>query len=890
MKWGSVARRADVGDIVRELTDGSSRGVLIVGSRGAGKTWTLGRIRAVLGPEAIMIRLSASKGLATIPFGAVNARLGSNLVRGNDYYEVLNGLLEQIHESANEAKHVFLMVDNAEYLDSESAAIVLQVVMSSPAKLVLVDRPGGHNTYLRELWRDGHLTRFELAPLKSEDVQRFLTEFLGGKVSAATADYLAKRSGGNPLVLQGLVTGAQDEGSLRQMERTWVLDHPGDILGTESWEFLQMDLEHVHADAKKAIELLALGGKIPLDVLLDLSSAEAVDELQQRELVEIVPGTTLTMRLARPVMAPAIRAKIPLGRSRQYLSDIAARLSLDVLEDSESVINITRWSLDCGLPVSVEQVLAATIAANQLMRPLDALQISNAKSFLANSPSLMAERAIAKMNQNFGVEARALALQAMDLAKTAEDGARALRAIHLSWFGELEYPVRIEAALTLFESRFGLVVLEDSSTRADLDVLIVRAMVAVSNGEVDQSTRLIVALLLHPGLVDAGDRVLLKSLHSEILSATGQHSKAVALSGEVIAELEHPAGFPRPDIAILAYTRSVAALIYDGAWDHVSAALQPATFVNPDLMLSSGGLRDLAWAMMACRRGHIAEVLSYAEHAAGALVDYDPWSVLPTALGIQAYGLVMRGDIPGAQACLAELAELTQRSGKFYELEGAAYAAAAQCLGGQNELGRARLRAIQRECAAKGYYGIEMTVLALLMRIGDSDSVARLGEVAELIESTGKEFFVNWARAMRVQDPVLLEQASELAMEFGYDLFAVELASNAQRKFHDRGKDHSSRKTASKVVAMREKMPGLASPVFQAIDQPKMTRREHQIALLIAQGESNNSIAARLNVSLRTIEGHLYRTFIKLDIQSREQLAVLMNGESARDESSMSYS
>nr|WP_245346820.1 helix-turn-helix transcriptional regulator [Arthrobacter stackebrandtii] len=69
-----------------------------------------------------------------------------------------------------------------------------------------------------------------------------------------------------------------------------------------------------------------------------------------------------------------------------------------------------------------------------------------------------------------------------------------------------------------------------------------------------------------------------------------------------------------------------------------------------------------------------------------------------------------------------------------------------------------------------------------------------------------------------------------------------------------------------------------------------MTRREHQIALLVAQGESNNSIAARLNVSLRTIEGHLYRTFIKLDLQSREQLAALMNGGDTPKESGGYYS
>lgn len=88
---------------------------------------------------------------------------------------------------------------------------------------------------------------------------------------------------------------------------------------------------------------------------------------------------------------------------------------------------------------------------------------------------------------------------------------------------------------------------------------------------------------------------------------------------------------------------------------------------------------------------------------------------------------------------------------------------------------------------------------------------------------------------------------------------------------------------------MREKMPGLVSPVFDTIEAPKMTRREHQIALLVAQGESNNSIATRLHVSLRTIEGHLYRTFIKLDIQSREQLASLINSDEPGNRSDSFY-
>lgn len=878
-----MARRADVGAIVNQLTSSSTRGVLIVGSRGAGKTWMLGQIMAELGSDAVTIRLSASKALAAIPFGAVNARVGSKLVRSSDYYEVLNGLLDQITTAVQNSHRVVLMVDNAEYLDSQSAAIILQVVMSSDAKLILVDQPGSQHSYLRELWRDGHLTRFELAPLQPGDVQSFLEVLLGGKVAGATADYLTSRSAGNPLVLHGLVAGAQEEGSLRKVNNVWILDHPKDRLGTESSEFLQMDLDRLPVETRRILEILALAGPLPLDVLLDLTQPETIDDIQQRELVEIVPGALLTMRLARQVTASAIRGMIPVGRSRRYFGEVSKLLLVDDDSTPEVLINFTRWSLDCGLPVDEDRILKATVWANQLMRPTEALQFSSTRVGEGNTAALLAERAIAHLNQNLPDEARMLALRALELATSPLVAANALRAVNLSHISEQDYAVWFSDAYASYEGRFGKVVLSPASTRAEIDVLIIRAIKEVSLGDIGHAGERIEALLRHPLTDNVCDRVLLKSLNCEILSSVGQMSAAVSLAIEVIGDLESPDGFPRPDIAILAYTRAVAAFIYDGAWEHVRVALDPATFVNPDMMLYAGGMRDLASALMQCRRGHIEEALISLETAVGALNNYDPWSVLSTGLGLMAYCRVMRGDLKGSQECLAQLATLGRRSGKFYALESAAYAAASQFMTGQTDLGMSRLRSLQRECQAHGYFGIELTVLSLMVRVGDTAAIGRLVEVAKKLESGSKEFFVNWSTAMRSQDPASLDRASATAMEFGFELIAVELATHALKKFHDTGKVHKSRKTASKVVAMREQMPGLVSPVFQTMDQPKMTRREHQIALLVAQGESNNAIAARLNVSLRTIEGHLYRTFIKLDIQSREQLAGLLNYEAEKE-------
>jgi DNA-binding CsgD family transcriptional regulator len=48
--------------------------------------------------------------------------------------------------------------------------------------------------------------------------------------------------------------------------------------------------------------------------------------------------------------------------------------------------------------------------------------------------------------------------------------------------------------------------------------------------------------------------------------------------------------------------------------------------------------------------------------------------------------------------------------------------------------------------------------------------------------------------------------------------------------------------------------------------------------MLAAAGLSNRQIAERLSVSVRTVEGHIYRIFAKLGIERREQLIDFVGG------------
>lgn len=59
-----------------------------------------------------------------------------------------------------------------------------------------------------------------------------------------------------------------------------------------------------------------------------------------------------------------------------------------------------------------------------------------------------------------------------------------------------------------------------------------------------------------------------------------------------------------------------------------------------------------------------------------------------------------------------------------------------------------------------------------------------------------------------------------------------------------------------------------------ALAFPDLTEREREILYLIAQGESNAAIAARLTLSLKTVQNHVSNIFNKLQVADRAQAIV----------------
>ncbi|WP_268267636.1 response regulator transcription factor [Streptomyces kaniharaensis] len=59
-----------------------------------------------------------------------------------------------------------------------------------------------------------------------------------------------------------------------------------------------------------------------------------------------------------------------------------------------------------------------------------------------------------------------------------------------------------------------------------------------------------------------------------------------------------------------------------------------------------------------------------------------------------------------------------------------------------------------------------------------------------------------------------------------------------------------------------------------AADRSELSRREQEVAGLVAQGLTNREIADRLVLSHRMVETHVSRIMTKLGLGSRAQLAV----------------
>ena len=118
---------------------------------------------------------------------------------------------------------------------------------------------------------------------------------------------------------------------------------------------------------------------------------------------------------------------------------------------------------------------------------------------------------------------------------------------------------------------------------------------------------------------------------------------------------------------------------------------------------------------------------------------------------------------------------------------------------------------------------------------------------------------------------VALDRCAEEFETLGALLSAADAAAQAATAHHrseDRRRAAASAALANRLAAQ---CGGATTPAIRAISQPlPLTAREREITNLIAAGLSNREIAERLCISVRTVEGHIYRIGGKRDVADDE--------------------
>ena len=85
----------------------------------------------------------------------------------------------------------------------------------------------------------------------------------------------------------------------------------------------------------------------------------------------------------------------------------------------------------------------------------------------------------------------------------------------------------------------------------------------------------------------------------------------------------------------------------------------------------------------------------------------------------------------------------------------------------------------------------------------------------------------------------------------------------------------SDKKRPSTLVTTPEQISSTAHT-------PALTRREREVASLVAQGLTNRQIASELVIGERTVETHVRNLLKKLGLSSRDQVSVRMSEQPLR--------
>jgi ATP/maltotriose-dependent transcriptional regulator MalT len=175
--------------------------------------------------------------------------------------------------------------------------------------------------------------------------------------------------------------------------------------------------------------------------------------------------------------------------------------------------------------------------------------------------------------------------------------------------------------------------------------------------------------------------------------------------------------------------------------------------------------------------------------------------------------------------------------------------------------------------AESGQHGFELLALHDAVRFGDRECIPRLLELTTTVGGALSEAYRAHATAVVESRPDGVLEAAEHFERLGALLSAADAFADASTLYRAADNRRQAVDAAAQADRLAGMCGGIRTPALKIAANPlPISAREREIAELIAAGASNKQIAERLVLSVRTVEGHIYRACAKVGVGDRDAL------------------
>ena len=839
-EWAFVGRKAEVELALAEL-DAGRAGLVISGPPGAGRTRLAREIA----------RAAAERGFAT--FWPSSGQLSEPTALA-------------AYEDSTTKRPGLLVVDDAHLLDAPAAHCIERLARRGGVFLVATLAAGSRGpAAIRALWKEGIVPFIDLRPLAEPDVAELIESALGARAERGTNRMLWRACEGNLVWLRELLREGLRRGVLERRAGMWRWSGPP-VLGAALRELALERVVSLPEAARHTLERITLTGPLELALLGAALEDGSLERLEREGLIAIErDGLRRAVRAAKPLCAEAVRESIPETRALRLQRELGTALLRLGLRRSGDRLRAATLLLDgdpaAGAPYFAAAAEAAwsqgeaSLAERLARAALHGPQAVEARHFLAE--------ALADQSRFEEALAEWEAFDAMEIDERARARAARSRAAILA-----HARGRTNEAREVLERTEARVESEDvrrvlSAMRASLGVAVLPPDRVVAENE---------QVLREPDLAPYVElRALISLFNAANLLGSFQRvldERPRALRAARRCQVTNPFG------ELWVHVNSFYALLFSAALDTAEqlAAEQREAHAD-DPFVATRAYWTYALGLVLLWRGRVEAASALLREAAALLLEYDNG-----ARQLVLFDLVVARAIAGA----SEDAEQVLREGEASRpgpptaLPGHDRARAlVRAARGERSAAREILVEAGRSLLASGRALPAILAFHDAIRLGAGVRTARaLESAASHTDGPLLKALAGHGFALATRDADALDDAADRLAALGAFFHAAEAAGAACEQHAKAGRIAAALASRQSFERLAARCEGAAFAPLGAGDP--LSRREREVAELAARGASDREIAAKLSLSIRTVNAHLRSVYEKLDVEGRGALPTLL--------------